>query len=135
MALTQYQQLELIRVLTGERIRLGRYESVRACKIEDESIVLVMNRVKYREGKQADTLTAEGMVAYQWVLVGTRWKMQEPLESWSKPSSHSIEHFHGKTWDETVESHRWATLCYRPGTSRSPLDGDDIRSKPLMKGY
>lgn len=132
--LSQYQQLELIRVITGHKIHLGPYESVRACSITDTQVVLVMNRVKVREGRRKDTILAEGLVMYSWTKSGEHWKPGEPIETWHKPTHSAVLHY-GPTADEQIESHRWATLCWRPGTARYPLDGDEIRSQPLLNGW
>jgi hypothetical protein len=92
--MTPYQQLELIRVMTGQRIKLGRYESIRSCKISPTEILIVINRTQYTEGARADKITASGLEALRWLRADDThaFRADEPLIVWGQPEFDYYQH-------------------------------------------
>jgi hypothetical protein len=73
--LTPYQQLALIKALTGKRFHLGQYEEITGCVISDAKIVLVVGRVKFSETRYTDRIQTVYSEAWMWTKTDGRYKM------------------------------------------------------------
>jgi hypothetical protein len=120
--LTQYQQLRLVEEVTGTKITLGRYESVKGLQVDDDRVILVMLRVQYKPGVRADRILHTGVTVYEWKLKNGSWHSELPMTVWVKPEIEFIENLEGKTFEEQLDSYRWAIMCERPGTAKTPMD-------------
>ena len=121
--LTPYQQLKLIESVTGCRVTLGRYETVKSVSVEKSRVCLVLNRVSFREGLRTDTILHEGISLYEWRLhPDGQWHAELPITSWWKPEVTIVERFSHKTEAEQRESYQWAVMCERPGSAKYPMD-------------
>ena len=73
--LTPYQQLALIRALTGKRFHLGMYEEITGCTISDEKIVLVVGRVKFSETRYTDRIQTVHSEMWGWTKQAGQYKL------------------------------------------------------------
>lgn len=125
MAKSIFQQLRDFNQATGERFQHRVFDEVQAVTTSDTACFLFIRTHKVRE-------TSRG---YEILKAGTRlisYQRTNPTEPWVRSESllWDEEHeqfFHrtlgNKTAPEQIESARWADLCYRPGTAKSPMDG------------
>jgi hypothetical protein len=123
---TVLQQLRTLHAFTGEHIRHRVFDEVQMVSAGELACTVIVRTHKVRE-------TARG---YQVLKAGTKmiaWTRDSVSENWTRREyiawdEETEPYFHrtigrSKSVQETRESEKWADMCYRPGTDKSPMDG------------
>lgn len=108
--------LAVVRDLTGTIIRLQLFEAVSGLRIEDDLIVLKVDRAKSTERRRGFHVHQRGVSLHTWhKATDASWFRGETTTLWW-----STDELHAEPRVRDVE---WEQLCYRPGTDKSPMDG------------
>lgn len=117
--------LATVRDLTGKTIRLGMFEEVANAKIEDDVIVVLINRAKVKPVRGGFAVTHRGSTLYEFKRTSLgAWIMSRPFTIW-----HDAEEWHtawpGLTPEEHAARREFEEMCHRPGTPDFPMDNTD----------
>lgn len=115
--------LATVRDITGKIIHLGMFESVKDLRVEENLLVLAVNRARYKTVRGGGyQITERGVTLYS-------FRRDEPSDTWTLTGTVSV-------WWSTDELHgaparerdiEWEEMCYRPGNKRNPLDNTSRR--------
>lgn len=109
---TPYQLLAEFQRVTGEQVRLKRYDSIMALEVTDSTITLLVEWHRFTEMTREDRLTAKGMRMISYGPKGRR--VIEVDDEDFVPVV--VRHWgSGKTESEWYDQRDWETICYRPG--------------------
>lgn len=116
-----------VRDTTGRIIRLGIFDEVRDMRADDNEIVLSISTARFKELRGPSyRITHRGIILYRFLRDPRTevWTRVETIPVWW-----SSDETHGQP--SRSRDDEWEQMCYRPGTSRNPLDS------PLRKnqGY
>lgn len=123
-----------LRALTGKVIRLGVYDELMSVTREgDDKIYVFVRIVRGTDTRAGLSVKSTGTALHIFTRSGLIWNSGEPIVSLdSKPDVDFIRTFgRGKSESEHERQEDWQSLCYRPGTSKSPMDNLYVRE---MKG-
>jgi hypothetical protein len=123
--MSHYQELATVVRLTGFHIRCGLLEEVGAVHIEDDRILVQINRVRAASQKMGLKVTHRGATLHEFTRDGTSWvRKAEPITVWW-----STDEYHTSVRtpaaEEIAAKRDWEDLCHRPGTGQTPLDNAD----------
>lgn len=115
--MNDYQALAHVRDLTGKRIHLGMMETVKGVLETEDTLTLAIDRVWANDTRDEFHIKARGTTLYTWRRTDSNhWQMLEPMTvRWS------IDEVFVKR-DYRAPDREWESLCYRPGTARTPMD-------------
>lgn len=131
MTPSEHQSLERIRVATGRRIRLQRWESIEAVLITDTGIMLMIDTYRVRVLVREDRYEAHGRRVLSWSRPSTdaRWHLSIDTTTWDDTFvPYVFSNFSTGGWrgDEYYSDDRtFADDCHRPGTDAHPMDNFD----------
>lgn len=112
------QSLAIVRDMTGKVIRLGMFEEVSGIRQTPTMIVLGINRAKVTETRFEYRIKQRGTTLYTFALTDQGWELLDTMTVWwSSDEAHAKSH-------RIKPDSEWAEMCYRPGTSRNPLDNN-----------
>lgn len=127
---TEFQRRAYIESIICKKYTWGHSEIVR-WNISDDKIVVLCKVQQIREGNYRDTVKQVGDRILVWNLVSPGvWEMDSPLTAWSDGCGEFVKRGRVHTSDYVAEQEWQWEYCYRPGTSRSPMDGPRRRDLP-----
>ncbi len=124
---TRFQQMQAVMSMTGQAIRLGLLDEVLEIKIREDEITVSLRIFKVVEQTSRWKVVNEGLKRLRWVRKEQFWIRKHDEEVWIPEGVYEPRYLHnfGAIQTESVwndKRDQWH-LCYRPGTSRSPMDG------------
>ena len=136
-ASTPYQLLRQIRATTGVQIKLKMFESLERVVFTEEKVTVLVNicevtelHAEYRIKRVGKRLTEISIPAKGW------GKIVDEIEIWDEGSSQVHKRLDPETPLQTRQREEWELLCYRPGTSKTPLDNyDSVDSDRMAKHW
>jgi hypothetical protein len=114
------------RVSERFRLRKGVLDEVMMLREEDHEVVLVLKVHETTERGRRIKVDRQGIRMMCWKRQEAGWwQRQDDVVSWFDKPEFDDLHLWGRIRDmERVASDEWQlTECYRPGTSRTPMDG------------
>lgn len=136
VAPADYRVLTEVYHKTGKRVRLRDYESIANYQVNDKGIALVIETYEVKIMAREDRYLAKGMRVMFWLTnsSGSLYLATDSI-TWDEDFEPFVYEKFGrrKTADEFHEQREWEKLCYRPGTTRSPLDSYERVCDPFTK--
>jgi hypothetical protein len=125
---TDTARLAMISGLTRRTFRIGLLDEIVTFSIKKESMILVTKCHEIQEWRSRIRVLKQGIRRYAWEKVNDQWVMIEdfPNEKWDDDvHPYEVVGQYGQVMTpERYEEHvDQVETCYRPGTSRSPMDG------------
>jgi hypothetical protein len=140
---TVYKQLALVHAKTGHQLKLGPFDTITRVSFDDDhnQVRVTMKTARYTEQARRYVVHCTGlrMVIFTPRPGKLRWD-REDIEMWDDDSAFEApkgDYDPGKS----ERSAKWAELCYRPGTGKTPLDNwertasDPIHSPAPMQKH
>lgn len=125
--MTDIQKLAYIHDLTGYRIRLGLIDEITDFKATESDLVVVIDHFELTEYhnrlraiKHATKMVGWKMKDGRWVKLDTTYLWDEDFEPFQVVGQYgrvtTADIYNDRVWQDNA--------CYRPGTARSPMDGN-----------
>ena len=135
--MTGFKDVARLRDLTGYELRLAPFESVLSVSfVETDGVVtqvaLRVNRVRGRESRGRFIVTERGVELLIWVPSSNPWAdwSRDSMTFWEPVvDDEVILRSNVPLAHEDAAKRRWEDDCYRPGTSRFPMDNADRRAQ------
>lgn len=131
---------QLREALDGEiKVRFGDLDEIVSVKVEDDMVQALIRVYEVTEQKIRWKVTRSGLRLMAWRRVafdyyGTtmhRWKSLDSITVWDdspKFDAVASQYSKIKTPDEYRDALAWEEMCWRPGTGRTPMDGEKVRT-------
>ena len=124
--MTQYQLIGKVRDMTGYLINLGMFEEVGKATFTDSEIVVMIRRFKVTESRSQYRITEKGVEQIKFTLTESGGWHRFTETMWAKVEDQVHLRRQTASTFASVQDYRdqrdFELSCYRPGTSRTPLD-------------
>jgi hypothetical protein len=121
---TPMQALAAVRKMGIQPPRLPLGHTLASWEITEDSVKLVIFTARCTPLRQGVKVTHRGVAGYLFRRISDgSWVTIPPVmieEALAEPELIGVG---GRTADAVLESDQWARLCYRPGTTLTPMDG------------
>lgn len=124
--MTALQALAHVQDTLGRRINIGLLDVIEDYLITDKEMVLVIDYYETSESKNRLRATAHATKMLGWKLKDGVWHQKKTVMAWDEDfESFQVVGQYGRVTTTDVYNDRvWQEqTCYRPGTSRTPMDG------------
>jgi hypothetical protein len=135
---TKYQMIREILDLTDYKIKLGMFEEIEKVVVTEDRVTVLVAACKVKEtfGQYTITHTGKRLISLVQVLEdGYEWWTIDELETWEQADLIYKRGTRVESPQERRERREWEGLCYRPGTSRTPLDNAESADTETMRKY
>ena len=121
--MTIYQALAAIKQRVSLPLRMHEGIIVTGYEITDAVMTLTVKVHDVTERKLRTIFKPRELRGYQWRVLDDGTWSEPVVVSAPLTAAVTVHATHVTEAEETRERARWAALCYRPGTDRSPMDG------------
>jgi hypothetical protein len=120
-----HRQIAAVRDAVSWHPRLRVMESVQRVVITDDTIKVLVNRARVTETSGRYKITHRGTELIVWKRnEAGRWGWPESMLDWTEVEEEHLK-FGIASIQEQADKRAWERDCYRPGTSRTPMDGPE----------
>lgn len=120
-----HRQVAAVRDTVGWLPRLRPLESVQRVVITDDTIRVLVQRVRCVETAGRFKITHYGRELTVWTVQPNGYWKRDQLLDWT-PADETVIKFDIPTIKEVADKKSWERDCYRPGSARFPMDREAI---------
>ncbi len=126
--ITDFQKIAAVAKVTGKMVKLGLMETVSDYFITEDTALISIARaqVEFKNGNDL-VVVRRGYTMWTFYLSDGVWKWPEPVTYWHDDHEPEVYVTYAKEAEEYLSRRSWESMCYRPGTSRSPMDGPNAQ--------
>lgn len=132
-----YQLLREVRRVTGVQVKLKMFESIERVTFSEEKVMVLVNICEVTEHHAEYRIKRTGKRLTEITVPAKGWgRIVDEIEIWDADSSQTHKRLDPETPLQTRQREEWELLCYRPGTSKTPLDNyDSVDSDRMAKHW